>query len=738
MILQSLTSIQFPLRLDIDTVDSDYMLKLIEDVMLLMRNLFRASNKEDYTVAIITFAKLRTDKPLTSLLLQQWNKYFGVELQADDAENSFSTMRNYLNDYSRVKTLPIFKKLYKFLMYCVGTSIFSKMGVKFDVARFFKIEKKVVEKEYYLGCDFVHCMLDTLLFLVETGHQCMVTGNLDPIFHSETSYDTWIKQVEELKIQSKFISNPEPHGFTVFDFLSRTDSAIEQGEAIVKFTESDPLLKRIAKTSLNEIKMIRADCLTKRLAQQDRKAPFSVLVAGGSSVGKSTFTKLLFYHFGKLFNLPTDPEYRYVRNPFDQYWTNFNSSQWCVQLDDIAFLHPNSSQGCDPSLMEMLQVINNVPYVPTQADIADKGKTPLRSRFVVATTNTESLNAETYFACPLAVQRRMPFVINILPKKEYCKDGCMLNAAALPDSVEGEYPDYWDIIVKRVIPNHKVSTHMGQTGNYVVTHRFSNILDFIKWFNEVAMEAEKTQDKSMTCDANMSKSDLCTCGIPKISCSEHTAELQNDEMVIVPFVPSPLYQDNGLINSDWINRMNEQFQNSSTYQVFTETNWYTRWLLIWYYSILYLYEHVYLFRVFCYWFYGDWFYSIVVMNILHNPALRGFCYKMMGRMMYNRVCTNKNTIIFGASILALITMYKTMSYIFKCTADTSVTEEINEHKEHIKILEDKINELQGVSEERGVLPVSLNDKHENVWYKDHYNALLLMFHHQLYLNVLGH
>jgi hypothetical protein len=156
------------------------------------------------------------------------------------------------------------------------------------------------------------------------------------------------------------------------------------------------------------------------VAQQDRKAPFGVLIFSGSKVGKSTFTKLLYYHYGKLFGLRTTAEYKYTRNPVDEYWVNFTTSQWCIQMDDIAFMHPNKAMNGDPSIMEMLQVVNNVPFVPTQADLADKGRTPMAAKLVIATTNTDHLNAQAYFSCPLAVQRRLPFIIDIRPKKRIC------------------------------------------------------------------------------------------------------------------------------------------------------------------------------------------------------------------------------------------------------------------------------------------------------------------------------
>lgn len=730
--------------------DNAYILKLIEDILILVRDLHRSVTKADYVLSIVTFTKLRSTKPFSQLLVEQWDKLMGVVLQSEES-TVFTNLRDILENYNKVKVLPVFKKLYKFLMYCIGTSLFDKLGVKFNISRFVKIEKAAIKKEYFMGPDFVYCILDTALFMCETGYQCMVTGSLSPIFHHETSYEKWLKDCEELKLQSKFLSNPEPHGFTIFDFLSRLDNCIEKGEGISKYqnprNDKDPDFynsgAKICKYMLNELKLIRGECLTKRLAQQDRKAPFALLVAGGSSVGKSTFTKMLYYHFGRLFKLPIDPEYRYVRNPFDQYWTNFNSSQWCVQLDDIAFLHPNKSTGCDPSLMEMLQVVNNVPYVPTQADLADKGRTPLRSRFVVATTNTEHMNAEQYFSCPLAVQRRLPYVVNIMPKKEYTKDGCMLDTSTLPKVNEGEYPDFWKIIVKKVVPLGRNNTHMGQSGELKTIHIFDTVVQFLKWFNEVAKEAEGTQIKSMSCDENMSNCLLCDCGIPLKSCAEHYDTLQSDEIVIYqgPWIQEMSRRHNLNDNIDMddqdpgysymMNGIMKEIKNMSIM---------TRLLVWWYAFLLWLINYGPKMQCLMAFFFGRWYFYLILCRIMHIPECRQIAFKLMGYRAYISICRNKQAVICCAAIATAVTMYKAYSFLsdFK-QGYTDKMEAIQKQEEHIEnhpfIYESKegsitwlngnphvVSSVQGISEERGESPKSVGDKKENVWYKDNYEC----------------
>nr|ULG00015.1 MAG: hypothetical protein 1 [Marnaviridae sp.] len=645
--------------------DQDYIVRLVENILTFLRLLSKAKDKEDYALAVAAFAQFRCNRSLTASFLSKWNDIMSLSLQSGDTMDTFKRLRDILSQYETIKKLPIFTKLYKFLLYCIGTSLFEKMGVKFNPKRFMDVETAIIKKEYHMGPDFIHCLLDTILFISETGYQCMVTGSIDPILHHESAYEKWIQDGEVLRTQSKYISNPEPHGFTFFDFLSRLDDNIEKGKAILKYiSKSDPCVM-IIRRLLSDLESIRADCKTKRLAQQERKAPFAVLVHGGSSVAKSQFTKLLFYHYGKMFNLPIADEFKYTRNAFDQYWTNFNSSQWCLQLDDIAYLHPNKASECDPSLVEMLQVVNNVPYVPTQADLADKGKTPVRARFVIATTNTENLNAETYFACPLAVQRRLPYVVSIEPREEYRKeDGPMIDPVKIPDSQEGEYPDLWRITVKRVTPaptKTRKSLHMGQTAELVTDGIYEDVYSFLKWFSVVARAAEGTQDKAMKCDTDMKSVSLCKHDCPASKCKDCVQQVALQSGEIVPYVDTPwvreVYRRREWESEEEPSFLSYQYTMAHIFKYISLMGWLNRLIVLWYTCVLYVAHNFRWGPYIVAFIFGRWYFFIIACRLLHVPEMRYICLHLIGYRAYRAVRTPK-VVMFCASIVTAVTLIK--------------------------------------------------------------------------------
>ena len=55
---------------------------------------------------------------------------------------------------------------------------------------------------------------------------------------------------------------------------------------------------------LNDLRMLEAEQLTRKAAQMPRKDPFAVLIHGSSSICKSQLKQILFYHYGKVFDLP--------------------------------------------------------------------------------------------------------------------------------------------------------------------------------------------------------------------------------------------------------------------------------------------------------------------------------------------------------------------------------------------------------------------------------------------------
>jgi len=509
----------------------DKYIDLLEDVCILAHDFIYSSCLANRYVAIVSFCKRRGSRiGFTSTLMYVAADLFGSEQfsgpdplqseieqrlefspQSDDTEdNIFAEARKYVNCYEKLKETTIYKKLYKFSLYVLTLGLLDGIKIDFNSMNFSKFEAKCIKETHKPGLDMIHCFLDTILFVCDKGMQYFKCGDVDVIFHSGSSYEKWVSKANKLLCDSKFLNNPEPLGIDKFSFLSDLKESIEKGSAIVKFANGmDKHEKLYVNRILNDLRMLEAEQLTRKAAQMPRKDPFAVLIHGSSSICKSQLKQILFYHYGKVFDLPTTADYMYTRCPTDEYWSGFNSTQWCIVMDDIAFLKPNGE--VDPTLKEMLQVKNSVPYTPPQASLEDKGRTPVRAELLIGTTNTKHLNLYAYFACPFAIARRMSYVITAKVKPEFSKHNFMADSNKIPATQDGEYMNIWDFEVAIPVPQLDVEVD-NQQSKYVVIHRFSDINDLLVWYITAAKEHENAQTKALNADKVMLNVTVCkTC-----------------------------------------------------------------------------------------------------------------------------------------------------------------------------------------------------------------------------------
>ena len=648
------------------------------------------------------------------LLLVKFEQIF-IELQSESEESTFTgSLREVLDKYERVKGSLIFRKLYKFSMYVLSLSVFEKMGLTMDNLQFSEIEQEAMRRKYYMGPDFLHCVVDTLVFVCERGQQFLKTGHMDSIFHDSTSYANWYAATTELTRKSKFLGNPEPHGFSKFEYLADLREVIDQGECMSRYAKTmDPVSKRFLEKALGDMKLLGGEAITKRSAQKSRAAPFAILLAGGSSVAKSTLSDVIFTHHGKLFGLPTESEFMYTRNHCDEFWVGFTSIQWCVRMDDIAFLAPDKAPQGDPSMLEMLQVVNSIPFVPSQAALEDKGRTPMLSRLVIATTNTEDLNVNEYFSCPLAIRRRLPFVVTVEPKFEYSKhEGTMIDGDKLPTLQDGEYPDFWDLTVRRVVPNKANSKARRQYADTELVGKFTSIYTFMAWYSKVALEFNTIQDKELDCKSRLSRVSLCPdCHVPTQGCvCDSLVNLQHDEEETKEELDTtyadldhyPVDEDIDvsafLIERERRIERNAQVEKKPLFHTTLSEAFQFYFAMVCYR----IYFSSGFLRLCLTWCFGPLF----ICRFAFNHTNADFCayvFKHMGNTIHKHIGSSRTFRNIALSSAAILVAFKTGSYAYSWFSNT-----------------EKEEEIQFKVSTEGLTPKPVSTERENVWYKDDY------------------
>ncbi|APG78992.1 hypothetical protein 1 [Changjiang picorna-like virus 3] len=483
--------------------DKDYYVSLAEDCLILIYSLYCSfKGTVDYgriMAAIAAFMKSRLPgKSLCCRFLEiKFSKFIesvtteflSQSASAEDVYFKVKSVRDFLSNYKTIKNSQFFKRMHKIYLYCLSQSLFESFGHTFESQGYTHFEKEAIIKQNKSNGDMIYDIIDTIMFVCERGSQILITGSFQTLFHSSSEYTKVFDNIAKLREQYACLHNPELFGFSESSFRADLDDTIEKLDNMCKFSDNMNSIEKFEiKKNLNAMKMMRCEVTTLKAARADRDPPFSVLVCGGSGVGKTTIKRMLFAYYGNLHGLDTDESFCYTRNPVAKFWDGFKTSQWGTVIDDAAFMNPKAAPQGDPSVMELIAIINGVSLCPDMAHLEDKGRVPFRCEWVVATTNTENLNAHFYFSSPGAVQRRLPWIIIPIVKREYTNADGMLDSNKTPPVVAGQYPNYWHWTVRKVVPN---GSRVDAPALIEDVHMFDEVTDFLAWYGQQSVIHKK-------------------------------------------------------------------------------------------------------------------------------------------------------------------------------------------------------------------------------------------------------
>jgi hypothetical protein len=506
------------------------IVSFIEDVALLCIQLLRAKGNCDRVLALSVFIKLRTGTPLlygvTRILSDVLHDVFNHQVQADEETilEAVTDLRSLLKNWEAIKDSSIVQQIMRVYKYAVALGVFSLVGIPIDEKVAILCKKEVASP--LMGLNFLTTLLDTTAMFLQRTLLYRKSGSWETFMHGPTDFGKWFDACQKLKREYQFRGDLESQGTSYHQFMADLTHCLEEGTSILKYgIKASGFELTNIKRMMNDLLLMRAEIGTFREAQKSRRPPFALLVHGKTCVGKSTFTSMLFQYAGKVLGLPTEDEFKYTRNTCDDFWSGWDSMKWFLLLDDIAFTHPDGKIA-DNSLSEVIQIMNDVPLVPNQASLEDKGKNPVRARMCVATTNTKHLNAFAYFSCPIAVQRRFPFVLTVSPQPRYARDDDpeMIDPAKLPPIID-DWPDFWVINVERVVAN-------GTQARYETVHTFTTTRPFLQWLAQTIMAFESIQSRARAgveamqqikvCRLCYDNANFCRCGLdsPTVQAAE--------------------------------------------------------------------------------------------------------------------------------------------------------------------------------------------------------------------------
>ena len=499
------------------------MISSIECIILFVYDITRARNIMDLFVSSAHLVKHYTQKNLfTRYHIDNISSLLGnVSLQSG-SPRFVDNIKKLLTHWDRAKNSPLLKKITQVLIYTTTFGLYSGPLDSASLGKVRKMQEHFSSNELNYSFDFIYYILDLIQFVCDKSYGIMFNG-IDPktLFVSNMEYDVWLDKAQEHLAKSNFLSNPVAYNIDIHEYLHTLKHLTLTGSEIYKFScDLDPSIKNIIRKITFELQKVEMRMLSRESAQAMRQVPFCVAIEGDSSVGKSKVAESIHIYFAKLFDKPLTGCERYVKSATSKFWDGFSSDQWSLFMDDVAMWSSNLDL-IDESIMDIVRIVNNMPYMPDMAALEDKGKTPFKGELVVITTNSPDLKCNEYFSYPFAAARRVPYHIRVKPKHT---DGTFMMKADPRDLEQSQIPDSWYFDILVPVPCRFGDKESGglkmKQGKLETIHENLGMKELLLFIKEKATIHRNQQNSVVDHSESLRTLDLCeSCKLPKNFCS---------------------------------------------------------------------------------------------------------------------------------------------------------------------------------------------------------------------------
>jgi hypothetical protein len=291
---------------------------------------------------------------------------------------------------------------------------------KFKGYHLFKVEAWDIQKN---ALDFFEMVSSTLVFFIERGYMAFVSGDLSALKYNNLEIQNMTKEyttyVNCMPLLEAGLLSQIPNDLHLKDaaeFEMKVDALMR------KYTEMHSLEKSAyVKASLQNC-MVRLSKVQAQIiiCQKDstlRVKPFSVLIIGKSSVGKSHINSVVVKSTLHANNFASESKNHVVMNAADKYQSEYKTHHTAVTIDDFGNTLSDKVDGCPTQML--IDLMNNIPKAALKADLESKGNVMLIPKVVTVTTNVADLHAAEYSAEPASVLRRFEVVLNVRLRPEF-------------------------------------------------------------------------------------------------------------------------------------------------------------------------------------------------------------------------------------------------------------------------------------------------------------------------------
>ena len=421
------------------SVISRHLWNILENTFLLFEDLSRCNTFSQACVAFYrTFKILFGNEPwiynfasnFIELVQSEWNK---IDIQGSSCE-MFTTLSQIISGSKMVVEGPILEKLGRVLQYLLSFSAFSALNIcnwsdesSFQLFRTFSHTLK--KQPLKFGKDFFVSVLDLVEFLIDRGVVFFKNPDKVSVLTLFTDrhhgFDAWCEDVRVLtQLHRRWVMSDKQLNVTEFKHLLR--STLTTGKEFARVETIASTFRTLYQTHMSDLYIMDQAIIDAERGAGIREQPFGIHLYGFAGIGKTGLIHFIREAFALISSevhekLDGAPRYMYSRTQ-SEFWDNYDSSQWCILMDDLAENLFRDNGDVDQGIEEFIQLMNTVPFMTNQASLERKGRVFAEPKLVMSTSNNPELNIQETKFCTAAFWRRYNCRIHVELKKECSTD----------------------------------------------------------------------------------------------------------------------------------------------------------------------------------------------------------------------------------------------------------------------------------------------------------------------------
>lgn len=393
--------------------------------------------------------------------------YYHIERYINPVEPQFGTecfqaLAELRSNFSKFSNTKLYHYLRRSFSVIVGLGYCRSLNVPFTIEGITLFDA-TVDPTKFVATDALLLFSELVEEMGRVFSSCFATRSLSPFLFSDTESET---------IEHLYLEMIELVPYMINGDLESADSTPENFWSQLDLLNSKLLAAHAGANHpaeklqlFNRLVTVRKWIAEFNVVQNSgslRESPFCVSFSGPSGVGKTTIANLMNISILKANGFDADPKKIVSHNENDKYFSNYRADVTSIILDDLA--NTNLDFLTESPLVSLLKFKNNNPEYAVMADLASKGKIPVRPKTLIVTTNVQDFKAAKFSNCPLSMLRRVDVHVEVLVKKEFQVDGTnfldQTKVLAFLEDKEGAerlYSDIWEFRVARAVdtdPRH--------------------------------------------------------------------------------------------------------------------------------------------------------------------------------------------------------------------------------------------------------------------------------------------